>query len=652
MLLRVVVTVALPIVLSLIITPWVIKFAILIGATDKPDERKIHKHPMPRIGGVAVYLSFFLSLFTLHLLDPFLHVFHLMIQQHGATLTASLLLVMALGFWDDLRSLNPKQKFLVQILAATLVYMAGFRVSVLSHPLGNGLFNLGLFSYPVTVLWIVGITNAFNLIDGLDGLSSGVGAIASVTIFGISFLGGDYATAFMALALAGALAGFLRYNFNPARIFLGDCGSLFIGFTVAVLSIQGSTKGSVAVSILVPILALGLPIMDTLLSMIRRLIGSFLPQAGQHSVTSFGARMRRIFSPDKMHIHHKLIARGASHREVVLLLYLVSCLFGLGAFALTMASNVAASLVILVVGVATMAGVRQLRYTEMAILRNGVLLPLYKTPLIRRSLFQGFLDAGFIGLAFCLSYFIVMQDSPFGEPQRDLFITLGVVTAIQILVFWLTGIYKRTFQHLGLGDALKILKSVAIAALATWIFFTAVPHSWASFRTQIIMLDFYFLMTFAGGIRLSYRVLEFLFRRQEKRGKNVLIYGATTSGILTLQQLLNDNTLDRNPIGFIDDNPQLEGMCVNDYPVFGGHWKLQTLLRRYSIDEILLATDNMKPAVLSRLKKIAGRRGVPVRQARLLFDEVLVIPDGEPATSMAGSSGNMNGNGSHAFAEP
>ena len=313
---------SIPIAISLPITPWVIRYAIRIGAIDQPNERKIHVHPIPRLGGLAIYVSFFVSLELLHFLDPRLRNFVSLDPSKGVMLTVALVLVLGLGIFDDLRPRTPTQKLIIQLVAGTLVYLAGFRIAAVTDPLGKGMLGLGILEYPATLLWIVGITNAFNLIDGLDGLAGGVAVIASFTIFGIALLRGDMATAIMVLIMAGAVVGSLGYNFNPARIFMGDSGSLFLGFALAVFSLQSSTEGSTALAILVPILCLGLPIMDTLLSMLQRLLGSLLPE--QTRSKPLLRKFASMFSADNGHIHHRLMARELSHKTAVLFLYLVS----------------------------------------------------------------------------------------------------------------------------------------------------------------------------------------------------------------------------------------------------------------------------------------------------------------------------------------
>jgi UDP-GlcNAc:undecaprenyl-phosphate GlcNAc-1-phosphate transferase len=242
---------------------------------------------------------------------------------------------------DDLRGLSFLWKFAAQIAAAVYVWECGFRIEVVTHPLG-GTLELGAFSLPLTVLWIVGITNAVNLIDGLDGLASGIALITTLAMGVIAFAGGKLGMTAASVALAGSLIGFLRYNFNPARIFLGDSGSLFLGFVLAVTSVRGSQKGPTVVAIVVPLLVLGLPLLDTTLAVARRVYR--LGNRGRRSelgVTRYMVtNIHHVFLPDRGHIHHQLLDMGLSHRGAVLALYGVGSLFALAAFALVILKSV------------------------------------------------------------------------------------------------------------------------------------------------------------------------------------------------------------------------------------------------------------------------------------------------------------------------
>ncbi|HTR81111.1 MAG TPA: hypothetical protein VMM58_05715 [Bacteroidota bacterium] len=614
--------------IALLLTPLVIRFATLVGAIDLPNERKIHRYPIPRLGGIALCIGFLVTLFVLKALNiagnsPFPFAGY-----RGLAFIAAFVLIFFVGVVDDIRSINPGKKFLVQLAAAAIVYAGGFRISSMTNFLSPGKLNLGILDFPLTVIWIAGVTNAFNLIDGLDGLASGVGIIASLCMSCIAYLKGDIATAFIVLALAGAIAGFLRYNFHPAKIFLGDSGSLLIGFTLAVLSIRTSTKGTTAFAVVVPILALGLPVMDTILSMFRRLLYSLLPE--HKNGGSFLSKLHSMFLPDKRHIHHQLMALGLSYQGVVITLYVVSAVLGLGALAVTVSNDASGSLVLLVVGLALVAGIRQLRYKEMAVLSNGIFLPMYQWPVVQRAVFQGFADLGFSIVAFLLSYALASgSDAPFH--LRVLFPSVLAVGGVQLAVFTLCGMYKSSFRYAGIGEALKIAKasllSVAAASLVLW---------GMALRTDItlttILTDFYLFVSLVTASRISFQVFNFFFERDHKNGRKVLIYGARANGILTLQHILHNEYLGLTPVGFLDDDPSLEGKDISGYRVFGGHWKLRRLLWLRKVDEIVIAADTMQPEILHRISRLAQESKTLIRKRKIFFEEL-------PAESNA-ASGN------------
>lgn len=610
-----------PLALSLAITPLVIAYARRIGAMDQPNERKVHKNPIPRLGGVAIYTSFFLSVVFALTLDTGVTAFAGMTPRSGVMLVASLTIVLLIGIWDDLYQLSPGRKFLGQLVAGTIVYFAGFRISAITHPFSPDLLGLGFWDFPATLIWVVGITNAINLIDGLDGLAGGVAMIVSLTMAAIATLKGDTTTAMMAILLAGAILGFLRYNFNGARIFLGDSGSLFLGFALAILSIRSSTKGSTAFSIIVPMLALGLPIMDTFLSMARRFLRSVLPQSQPSH--GFLGKLVGMFLPDRQHIHHRLIDRGLSHRNVVLILYVVSCCFGFGAFAVTVTNDVGASIVLFAIGAATFIGVSQLRYREMAVLRNGVLLPMYEWPLMNSSLFHGFLDIAFMVVAYVVAHWLSFRGEPSHGLDRQFYVTLATVGGIQLLVFYLFGMYKGTFRQMGIGDLLKILKTVTISVGATFLALAVIPNQLHHITLGLIVLDFYVLLSLVVGVRISFLVLHYLSNREVRRGgRQVLIYGSCAQGLLVQQRMLVDESLNASAVGFLDDDPTMEGKRLNGLPVFGGHWRLQRLINTMKIDEVLIACDEVNPEVLQRLATVTRANGVALRSLRLLMEEV------------------------------
>jgi UDP-GlcNAc:undecaprenyl-phosphate GlcNAc-1-phosphate transferase len=295
---------------SYALTPMVRDLAAARGWLDSPDgRRKLHASPVPRVGGLAVFVGL-LAGSTLVLALPGVTRVAGASDELPGYLLAAALGICVLGLLDDRYGLSPRVKLAGQLTAGLYIYAHGYSVQLVSNPFG-ATFALGWLSLPITVLWVAVLTNAFNLIDGLDGLASGVGLFASSVVLVFALLNGHADIAILSIALAGALLGFLRYNFSPASVFLGDCGSLTLGFVLAALSLRGSMKGPVVVAVATPLLALGFPLLDTALALLRRFWGG-----------------RSILAADADHIHHRIVRRGLTPRRAVILLYGVTAFFG------------------------------------------------------------------------------------------------------------------------------------------------------------------------------------------------------------------------------------------------------------------------------------------------------------------------------------
>ncbi|MDI6802813.1 MAG: hypothetical protein QME58_03070 [Bacteroidota bacterium] len=605
--------------MSLVLTPAIISLAKYAGAMDIPNERKVHKFPIPRLGGLAIYLSFFISLVLCIYFNPTINFIN---PSTGIMLLVSLTLVLILGIWDDIKQISPGKKFIGQWLAATLVYLAGFRISAITSPFDLELMNLGIFDYPATILWIVGITNAFNLIDGLDGLASGIALIASITMFSLSLLRDDLTSSFLSLLLIGATLGFLRYNFNKAKIFLGDSGSLFIGFALAILSMMSTTKGSTAFSIIVPILILGLPIMDTLLSMLRRSMRSIV--GDYEDSRPFIKKVVSIFYPDKGHVHHRLMSFGISDRKVVIILYVVSIIFSVGAFAITIANTIIAIPILIIIGLATFLGVSQLGYKEMALLRNGTLLPIYEKPFFKSSLFHGFLDLVSISLAFGITYYLtsIIYQADFLY-DKSFYKDLAIISGTQFSILFFGGIYKLTMKQLGLGDLLKILKAIIVAVFFTWLIFSIAHQSFSYLNLSFLLLNFYLLTTFVLGGRLLFNILNYLSHNDDPNGrKKVLVYGAGADGLKIIEQITKNSFYNIFPVGLLDDDPHLLGKRINGFKILGSHWNLPQILKTIAVDEILYFNDNIQQEVIKRLVKIANAHRIKIRYPKIGIEEL------------------------------
>ena len=320
-------------VLSYFFTPPVKNFAHKVGAIDVPkDARRMHKKPIPQLGGLAIYGGFLCSILIFGQLDETMLCVLL-----GAAI------IVALGIFDDVLALGAKLKFVVQIVAAAIpVCIGNLQIGLFTNlnPLSDTPFvHLGILAVPVTIIWIVGITNAVNLIDGLDGLAVGVSSIAAITMLAVALLTGNMPIAITMAALAGACIGFMPYNLNPAKIFMGDTGSTFLGYMLATVSIMGLFKFYAVISFAVPFLILGLPIFDTANAIIRRV-----------------AAGRSPMSPDRGHVHHKLIDMGFNQKQAVAILYAISATLGLTAVVLTSSGEVKAIVLLLAVLAAILVG--------------------------------------------------------------------------------------------------------------------------------------------------------------------------------------------------------------------------------------------------------------------------------------------------------
>ncbi|WP_196593984.1 glycosyltransferase family 4 protein [Pectinatus sottacetonis] len=325
-------------VIVLLITPLVIKFAVKTGAMDTPDKRKVHSVPIPRLGGLGIYIGVVATILIL-VSTTNIAAGH---RDDLLGLLAGSSFIVIVGLIDDYKNLPAKVKLLGQIAAACILVSFDVRIDFLTNPFGKWIF-LEYLSLPVTVFWVVGLTNTINLIDGLDGLAAGVSTIASITLLLVALQQHDFFVVFLTASLVGAGLGFLRYNFNPARIFMGDTGSMFLGFMLAGISIVGVVKSATTIALIVPILALGLPILDTTFAIIRRYRGG-----------------TPIFKPDKGHLHHRLLDLGFTQRQAVLLMYVFSSFLGLSAIALTQVNEYTGCIILIFIVLVIIYGAKKI----------------------------------------------------------------------------------------------------------------------------------------------------------------------------------------------------------------------------------------------------------------------------------------------------
>ncbi|MDW7674356.1 MAG: MraY family glycosyltransferase [Bacillota bacterium] len=329
-------------VIPLICTPLVKKLAFKIGAVDAPNHRKVHSKVMPRMGGLAIYLAFIAAVLV-----------GLPLSESLMGLILGATIIVAIGILDDIRDISPKLKLLGQIAAALILVHFGVDVEFITNPF-NGVIALGMLSIPVTIFWVIGITNAVNLIDGLDGLAAGTAIITAITLAIVAWTEGQTVVMYAALILAAATLGFLRFNFHPAQIFMGDSGSMFLGFVLATLSILGLGKSATVISIFIPILILGVPILDTAFAIVRRYLNH-----------------QPIFSADKEHLHHRLLAMGLTHKATVVVIYGIHLVMGLSAVLLTFLTTAQGVMILSMLSIIIILGAERLGIINTQVILNN-----------------------------------------------------------------------------------------------------------------------------------------------------------------------------------------------------------------------------------------------------------------------------------------
>lgn len=316
---RIILAFIVALIVAILVTPLTKKLAIRLGVFDEPDARKVHKGTMTRLGGLGIYCGFLAGV---------------LVYGEYSTLMWGIILsctiIVGVGFIDDVKNISPKMKLLGQLAGAVVLMLFGVHLEYLTNPVNGNLIDLGFWGYPITLFWLAGITNAVNLVDGLDGLASGVSGIAALSLAVVSLAKGVSLSGALAIILVGGILGFLRYNFHPAKLFMGDCGSLFLGFLMGVLSLLGLLEGATIISLFIPIMVLGIPILDTMFAIVRRKLNH-----------------KPIFEADKGHLHHQLLDRGLGHKDTVLLIYGITFLLGAIAVLVTLLPSIYSIIVLL-----------------------------------------------------------------------------------------------------------------------------------------------------------------------------------------------------------------------------------------------------------------------------------------------------------------
>ena len=589
---------------SLLLTPLVIKLSLRVGLVDKPNARKVHAKVMPRAGGIAIFLAFGLGIAGTGLVGvphgfPFLGN----LNWHfvgGATC------MFLLGLLDDVHDLSPRWKFLGQFSVSAWMVLAGFRI----HSLGFAFLDHPYILSVVTFVWITGVTNAVNLIDGMDGLAAGISVLVMSTMAVIALASHTSAAVLvLVLPLAGATLGFLRYNFNPAKIFMGDCGSLFLGFSLAVIAVINTSVHATATGFMIAIVALGVPLFDTLFSMARRILVG-----------------RKPFSPDREHTHHKILAKGFSHRQAVLILYALTAILCGVSYAMVLSDSRLSGALLTAYPFVAYLLVRRLDWIprivwiqqrRQRIARERRYRHGYRTENLASRLSQGllqsravhwFLELAVIAGSWGMSSWITGGWATFGPLQLSVWgMVLGC--GIHYATWVVVAIYFKTHQdiwrYIEFNAIGRHIKPMMLSAMFAALFADVVFGMHLQGRFLVTLL----LSSGAGMalVRLAPNFYYNFVKRQSmgmKRGPRVVVFGAGDSGESCLHLMIRHDPMQYRMLGFIDDDPLKHGKTIYGNHVLGGLEDLERIHHEAPFDAIVLSTI---PRSSERRKELAHR---------------------------------------------
>ena len=584
---------SIPFISSLILTPIVRLIAVKYGLVSYPRTDRWHKHPTAMLGGISIYLASVIPASFLRVANE--SILGLFV---GATF------LFAVGLLDDKFHLAPYTKLFTQIIAGCIAIFSGI---VIGLPVNI------LLAIPLTLLWIVGITNSFNLLDNIDGLAAGVAAIASLMLFISSLLFSNNPLGIFALVLAGAALGFLPYNFNPAKIFMGDSGSMLLGYSLAVISITGTTQhiSKLLITMIIPVLILSVPIFDTIFVMlIRKLQG------------------RKMFEGGKDHTSHHLVTLGLSQKKTVLLLYAISIIFGtigilysrLNIFIVSIVALLG-FVILIFFGFFLFEGTsysNRLKFQRQPANNNKVILNTIF--LHKRRMIEILLDFVLICIAYYSAYFLRFEGPLLMGNMRLIKESLVWIILIKMSIFFIFGLYRGVWRYIGISDFFTIFKVVSLGSVASVLFLTFI-FRFKDYSRAVFCIDWLILLLLIMGSRFMFRILgEFLSRIQNNGGKKVLIFGAGDMGEMVIREIKRNKALNYIPIGFIDDDPDKIGNKIHGVPVLGLRDKIKDLIKANGIKEVIIAISKIDMADFSDIIQVCKDYGISYRKVKGILD--------------------------------
>lgn len=583
----------------LILTPLVRQIALKKGWMACPTADRWHRKPTALFGGIAIYLAAAIPLFFLSDFKTFFsYLMDLSDTAADSSVAPALLIgitsMFLLGLVDDALRLKPQSKLLGQILVASLFAFWGFRLQWVTSLTLDTL---------ITIFWIVGITNAFNLIDNMDGLCAGIGVIAAAFL-AVVLSGFHPESAHCAAVLAGTAAAFLVYNFNPASIFMGDCGSLTIGFGIALLGLglSGMSTGNPLAAIAVPVMIVMVPILDTTMVTLVRLLSG-----------------RKASTGGKDHTSHRLVLMGFSEKKSVLFLYGVGVVSGIAAVFVSRSDTFTSPTVIIPVIVSIfLMGIylSQLRVypeKEFSVLRDRTFTPILIEITYKKQIVLVILDFFLIAFSYYLSYRLRFDTFQFPYYFKIFLKSLPAVIACKLTAFFLMGVYRGIWGYVSANEIAAYLKA---STLASFLSITAVTfvYRFEDFSKGIFLMDWLITTGVLLGTRGFFRLTGDAIKRNTLSGEHVLIYGAGRGGEILLREILHNKRLKIKPVGFIDDDPLKTGKKLQGYAVLGTFSDLDTLITRHPVSSLLISFRENDPEHIESVRNYCVQNNLNLKQ--------------------------------------
>ena len=577
-------------IISISITPFIIRFSHRYGYVAEPKENRWHKKPTALLGGIGIFLSFII---------PALIFVPLNALTVGVLFCATA--IFCLGLYDDIREVKPYTKLVVQIIITIMIILVGVKVKIIPF---------AYVAIPLTLFWIVGITNALNILDNMDGLSCGISFVASICIFIYAMQNSLYLVASFSSILCGTTLGFLIFNFNPAKIFMGDCGSLFLGFLLSIITILGTWQEATNLLfvIIVPLLILVIPIFDTtLVTFYRKKHGQLISQGG------------------KDHSSHRLVFLGLSEKKAVLTLMGISFFFGISIiffssfdFFTTLILFSVLFVCLLFFGI-FLGGIRvYAEKTKKTSQRKSLITSVI---LYKKQILQILIDIVVINIAYVSSYLLKYEGILADNDLALIEASLPIVILVKISLFSLFGLYKGEWRYFGINDMIQVFKSVSLASLIC-IAIIFVLYRFHGYSRAVFVSDYVLTLLLIGGTRVLIRVFrEYFTAVVDDSGKSqILIVGAGDGGELLLREIKNNPRLNFKPIGFIDDDIRKNKKVIHGLKVLGTRDDMPSIITENEIKKVFVSILSAEDDEINGIFEICKGSNVECKRINPIID--------------------------------